>query len=444
MLVASFSPKTGSHFSERCSSGDTHLSSLQSALGIFVILGLAWLLSERRKDVVWSAIGKGVALQFIIALLLTKVPVIQHGLEALNGMVAALLNATRAGTSFVFGYVGGGDTPWTTTNPSATFVFAFQALPLILIISAIAALLFYWNIIPPVVRAFAWVLRRTIGVGGPAGIAVTMNIFVGMVEAPLVIRPYLRTETRSGLFIIMTAGMAMVAGTVMVLYATLLDGQIPNPIGQILTASIMAAPATIVIAFIMVPEDPALSAAAGDPTNVLLPPSPGNNMMSVITKATIDGLHIFANVVGMLIVLVALVAIANTFLTVLPDIGGTPITLQRVFGWLLSPMAWLLGIPWSDAPTAGGLLGTKMVLNELIAYSEMSKLPVDSMAERSRLIMTYALCGFANFSSIGITIGGIAAMAPERRPDIIEMAPKAMLAGSLATCLSGAVIGVLT
>lgn len=424
--------------------GDSKLSSLQSVLGIAVILGLAWLLSERRKDVVWSAIAKGVALQFVIALLLTKVPVIQRFLEALNGMVNALMAATRAGTSFVFGYVGGGDVPWTNTNPGANFVFAFQALPLILIISAISALLFYWNIIPPIVRAFAWILRRTIGVGGPAGIAVTMNIFVGMVEAPLVIRPYLRTETRSGLFIIMTAGMAMVAGTVMVLYATLLDGLIPNPIGQILTASIMAAPATIVIAFIIVPEDRAQLAAESDPTKVLLPPSPGNNMMSVITKATIDGLQIFANVIGMLIVLVALVAIANSILNVFPDVFGGPLTLQRMFGWVLSPLAWLLGIPWDQAPTAGGLLGTKMVLNELIAYSEMSKLPMDALSERSRLIMTYALCGFANFSSIGITIGGIAAMAPERRPDIIELAPKAMLAGSLATCLSGAVIGILS
>lgn len=413
-------------------------------MGVAVILGLAWLLSERRKDVAWPAIAKGVALQFAIALLLTKVPVIQRFLEALNGMVNALMAATRAGTSFVFGYVGGGDVPWTTVNPGSNFVFAFQALPLILIISAISALLFYWNIIPPLVRAFAWVLRRTIGVGGPAGIAVTMNIFVGMVEAPLVIRPYLRTETRSGLFIIMTAGMAMVAGTVMVLYATLLDGLIPNPIGQILTASIMAAPATIVIAFIIMPEDPAQLAAESDPTKVLLPPSPGNNMMSVITKATIDGLQIFANVVGMLIVLVALVAIANSILNIFPDVFGGPLTLQRAFGWVLSPLAWLLGIPWDQAPIAGGLLGTKMVLNELIAYSDMSKLPADALSERSRLIMTYALCGFANFSSIGITIGGIAAMVPERRPDIIELAPKAMLAGSLATCLSGAVIGILT
>jgi CNT family concentrative nucleoside transporter len=393
---------------------------------------------------VWSAIAKGIALQFVIALLLTKVPVIQRGLEALNGMVNALMAATRAGTSFVFGYVGGGDVPWTTVNPGSNFVFAFQALPLILIISALSGLLFYWNIIPPVVRAFAWMLRRTIGVGGPAGIAVTMNIFVGMVEAPLVIRPYLRTETRSGLFIIMTAGMAMVAGTVMVLYATLLDGLIPNPIGQILTASIMAAPATIVIAFIIIPEDPKLLSATSDPANILLPPSPGNNMMSVITKATIDGLQIFANVIGMLIVLVALVAVANSILNVFPDVFGGPLTLQRAFGWVLSPMAWLLGIPWDQAPTAGGLLGTKMVLNELIAYTDMSRLPAEVLSERSRMILTYALCGFANFSSIGISIGGIGAMAPERRPDIIELAPKAMLAGSLATCLSGAVIGILT
>lgn len=413
-------------------------------MGVAVILGLAWLLSERRRDVVWSAIAKGIALQFVLALLLTKVPVIQRGLQALNGLVNALTSATRAGTSFVFGYIGGGDVPWTTTNPGANFVFAFQALPLILVISALSALLFYWNIIPPVVRAFAWVLRRTIGVGGPAGIATTMNIFVGMVEAPLVIRPYLRTETRSGLFIIMTAGMAMAAGTVMVLYATLLDGLIPNPIGQILTASIMAAPATIVIAFIIMPEDPGVFAAGADPATVNLPPSPGNNMMSVITKATIDGLQIFANVIGMLIVLVALVSLANSILSILPNISGAPLTLQRAFGWLLSPMAWLLGIPWDEAPTAGALLGTKMVLNELIAYTDMSKLPAGELTERSRLIMTYALCGFANFSSIGITIGGIAAMAPERRPDIIELAPKAMLAGTLATCLSGAVIGILS
>lgn len=411
---------------------------------MFVLLGLAFAASERRRDILWSAVAKGVGLQFMLALILIKVPLVQSALEVLNRFVASLSVATRAGTSFVFGYIGGGDVPWVSNGTGSNFVFAFQSLPLILIISALSALLFYWNIIPPVVRAFAWLLRRTIGVGGPAGIATTMNIFVGMVEAPLVIRPYLRTETRAGLFVIMTAGMAMVAGTVMVLYATLLDGLIPNPIGQILTSSIMAAPATIVMAFIMVPEDPALIAGGRDPSDVVLPPPAGDNMMSVITKGTLDGVQILINVIAMLVVLVALVSLANSIIGLLPDVAGAPLTLQRMFGWVMSPIAWFLGIPWAEAPTAGGLLGTKTVLNELIAYTELSKLPHEDLSERSRLIMTYALCGFANFSSIGITIGGLAAMAPERRPDIVSLAPRTLISGTLATCLSGAVVGVLT
>ena len=424
--------------------GATKLSSFQSVLGVAALLGLAWFLSERRKAVVWSAVGKGLALQVVLALVFLKVPIVRRGLEALNGLVTALTEATRAGTSFVFGYIGGGEPPWVPSGTGSTFVFAFQSLPLILIISALSALLFYWNIIPPIVRALAWGLRRVIGVGGPAGIAVTMNIFVGMVEAPLVIKPYLRTETRAGLFVIMTAGMAMVAGTVMVLYATLLDGLIPNPIGQILTASIMAAPATIIVSLIMVPEDPALVGAGKDPSQVALPPRPDDNMMSVITKGTIDGVQILINVIAMLIVLVALVSLANAIIGVLPNVGGAPLTLQRMVGWIMSPVAWLLGVPWSESITAGSLLGTKTVLNELIAYTELSKLQAGELSERSRLIMTYALCGFANFSSIGITIGGIAAMAPERRPDIVSLAPKTLISGTIATCLSGAVIGVLT
>ncbi len=409
-----------------------------------VLLGLAWLASERRRDVDWRAVGKGVLLQFVFGLALIKMPIFQKALAALNNVVVSLSSATRAGTSFVFGYLGGGDVPWTNTGPGSSFVFAFQSLPLILVISALSALLFYWNIIPPVVRGFAWLLRRTIGVNGPAGIAVTMNIFVGMIEAPLVIKPYLRAETRAGLFIIMTAGMAMVAGTVMVLYATLLDGLIPNPIGQILTASIMAAPATIVISFIMVPEDPEAFIVNRDPSQVVLPPASGDNMMAVITRGTIDGVQILINVIAMLIVLVALVTLANNIIGALPDVGGAPLTLQRIFGWAMSPIAWLLGIPWSEAPTAGALLGTKAVLNELIAYTDLSKLPAGSLSDRSRLIMTYALCGFANFSSIGITIGGLTAMAPERRADIVSLAPRTLVSGTLATCMSGAVVGMLS
>ncbi len=386
----------------------------------------------------------GVLLQFAFGIALMKIPLFQRALEALNGVVISLTQATRAGTSFVFGYLGGGEVPWASTGAGSNFIFAFQSLPLILIISALSALLFYWNIIPPIVRGFAWILRRTIGVGGPAGIAVTMNIFVGNVEAPLVIKPYLKSETRAGLFVIMTAGMAMVAGTVMVLYATLLEGLIPNPIGQIITSSIMAAPATIVIAFIMVPEDPAILAAGRDPSDVMLPPPPGDTTMSVIARGTIDGVQILINVIAMLIVLVALVSLANSIIGVFPDVAGAPITLQRMFGWVMSPIALLMGIPVSEAFTAGSLLGTKTVLNELVAYTELSQLPPDALSERSRLIMTYALCGFANFSSVGITIGGLGAMAPERRDDIVALAPRALVSGTLATCLSAAVVGILS
>ena len=407
-------------------------------------MGLAWLFSERRSEIPWRAVGKGVALQFVLGLALIKVPLFQRALGAMNNAVTSLSDATRAGTSFVFGYLGGADVPWANTGAGSTFVFAFQALPLILVISALSSLLFYWNIIPPIVRGFAWLLRRTIGVDGPAGISVTMNIFVGMIEAPLVIRPYLLAETRAGLFVIMTAGMAMVAGTVMVLYATLLAGLIPNPIGQILTASIMAAPATIVIAFIMVPEDHEAFANSADPSDVVLPPPKGDNMMAVITRGTIDGIHILINVIAMLIVLVALVSLANSIIGLLPDVFGAPLTLQRVFGWVMSPLAWLIGIPWSEAPTAGALLGTKTVFNEMIAYTDLSKLPTDELSVRSRLIMTYALCGFANFGSVGIAIGSMCAMAPERRADIIVLAPRALVSGTLATCMSAAVVGILT
>jgi len=417
---------------------------MQSAFGLVVLLVLAWLASERRSAIVWRPVVFGIALQFVLALALIKIPVLQRGLAGLNGAVTGLAQATRDGTIFVFGYLGGGDMPWAETGPGSSFILAFQALPLILVISALSALLFYWNVIPPIVRGFAWVLRRTIGVDGPVGIATTMNIFVGMVEAPLVIRPYLRTESRAGLFVIMTGGMATVSGSVMVLYATMLDGVIPNPLGQILIASIMAAPAAIIISFIMVPEDPAARETAPDPSHVLLPPEPGENMMSVITRGTVDGVQLMINVISMLIVLVALVSLANQIIGVLPDIGGAPLTLQRMFGWVMSPIAWLMGIPWSEAPAAGSLLGTKVVLNELIAYSDLSKLPPDTLSPRSGLIMTYALCGFANFGALGIMIGGLSSMVPERRADIVALAPKTLISGTLATCVSAAVVGILT
>ncbi len=418
--------------------------SLQSAAGFAILLGLAWLMSERKGAVAWRTIGMGIALQVVLAIALLKIPLVQRFFALLNGAVDGLNAATRVGTTFVFGYLGGGEAPWMASGAGSSFVLAFQSLPLILVISALSALLFHWNIIQPVVRAFAWVLRKTMGLDGPAGVSAVMNVFVGMVEAPLVIRPYLRTETRAGLFVIMTAGMATVAGTVMVLYATMLDGVIPNPLGQILAASILATPAAVIASFIMVPEDSALLRTGSEVADVVLTSEPGDNMMSVLTRGIMDGMQLLIGVVAMLLVFVALVSLANQIIGVLPDLAGAPLTIQRIFGWVMSPLAWLLGIPWSEAPTAGALLGTKTVLNELIAYSDLSHLPPEMLSERSRLIMTYALCGFANFGSLGIMIGGLCAMVPERRAEILDLAPRTLISGTLATCLSGATIGALS
>jgi concentrative nucleoside transporter, CNT family len=419
------------------------LLSLQSALGICLIIGFAWAISENRKAVSWKAVGMGLALQIALAWPLLNLEAARSMFAGLNVAVNALDAATRQGTAFVFGYIGGADAPFVTKESASTFILGFQALPLILVISALSALLFHWKIIQPVVRGFAWILQRTIGVSGPAGVATAMSVFVGMTESPLVVRPYLRAESRAALFVIMTAGMATVSGTVMVLYATFLADIVPNALGQILTASILNAPAAIVAAYLMIPEDPKRAAISAGATQIGAS-EPGDTMMGVIARGTTDGIQLVINVIAMLIVLVALVTLANSIIGALPDVGGAPLTLQRVFGWAMAPLAFCLGLPWHEIATGGALLGTKAVLNELIAYIQMSQLPPDALSERSRLIMTYALCGFANFSSVGILIGGLGAMVPERKAEIIELAPKTLISGTLATCLTGAVVGLLT
>jgi concentrative nucleoside transporter, CNT family len=407
------------------------------------MIAFAWAISENRKHISWKAVGMGLSLQIALAWPLLNLEAARSVFGVLNSGVNALDAATREGTAFVFGYLGGAGAPFLLKDGASSFVLGFQALPLILVVSALSALLFHWGLIQPVVRAFAWMLRRTLGVSGPAGVATAMEVFVGMTESPLVVRPYLRSESRAALFVIMTAGMATVSGTVMVLYATFLKDIVPNALGQILTASIINAPAAIVAAYLMIPEDPARAASTSDGTTLIGGGEPGDNMMGVIARGTTEGVQLIINVIAMLIVLVALVSLANAIIGVLPDVAGAPLTLQRMFGWLMVPVAFCLGLPWAEIPTAGALLGTKTVLNELIAYIDMSRLPPETLSERSRLIMTYALCGFANFSSLGIAIGGLGAMVPERRAEIVELAPKALISGTLATCMTGAVVGLL-
>lgn len=415
----------------------------QSLLGILVFTGLAWVFSENRRRAPWKVAGVGLGLQLAIALVLLKVPVIQPLFLALNDVVIAVQDATRAGTSFVFGYIGGGPLPFEEPYPGAGFTLAFQALPLILVVSALSAVLFHWRILPAIVRGFAWLLEKTLGISGAGGFAVAANIFVGMVEAPLLVRPYMDRLSRSDLFMVMTAGMATIAGTMMVLYASVLGGVIDNALGHILTASLISAPAAVMTARLMVPEENAPFADTAGATNAFEIPRQYNSTMDAVTKGTTDGVGLLINVIAMLIVIVALVALANMILGLLPDMGGAALSLERLLGWIMTPFAWLLGVPWDQAQTAGQLLGVKIVLNEFIAYLDLVKLGDDALDPRSRMILIYALCGFANLGSLGIMIGGILAIAPDRRNDILTLAPRTILSGMLATFLTGCVIGIL-
>jgi CNT family concentrative nucleoside transporter len=420
---------------------------LQSAFGVLALLAIAWAFGENRRAVSLRQAAIGLFVTILTAVALIKLPFVAHAFGAINDAVGAISSASRAGTSFVFGYLGGGALPFDLKAPGADFILAFQALPVVLVMSVLTTLLFYWRVLPPVVRGMAWLLERTLGVGGAVGLSTAANIFLGMVEAPLFIRPYLAQLTRSELFLVMTGGMAGIAGTVLVLYATLLAPLIPDAAAHFVIASVLGAPAAILISLIMVPEisDTRTGGTLADPR--VAPGDPdmhASSTMDAIVKGTTAGLELLLNIVAMLIVLVALVYLANAILGLLPDAGGAGISLQRMLGYAMAPVCWLMGLPWPQAITAGGLMGVKTVLNELIAYVDLSKLGPDALDSRSRLIMLYAMCGFANFGSLGIMIGGLGTMAPERRDEINSLGLKSIVSGTLTTCLMGAIVGVLS
>jgi len=407
-----------------------------SLFGLLALVGIAWLISENRGLVKFKQVGAGLAVQLLLALFLLKVPYSTEVFALLNRAVLALQEATDSGTSFVFGYLGGGDLPFIEKNPGASFILAFRALPLILVVSALSSLLFYWRIMPFIVRIFSNLLRKSMKIGGALGVGTAANIFVGMIEAPLFVRPYLAYLTRSELFTIMACGMATIAGTVMVLYAAILRNVVPDAMGHILVASIISAPAAITVARIMVPEDG--HATEGD----IVPPRNACGAMDAITNGTGDGIKFLINITAMLVVLVALVHLVNQILTLLPFVGDQAITLERLFGYIMAPVVWLIGLPWREARIGGALMGTKTVMNEFLAYLQMSNLAPGTLSERSTMIMTYAMCGFANFGSLGIMIGGMGSMAPERRSEIVALGFRSIIAGTIATCMTGAVIGL--
>lgn len=396
---------------------------MQSILGIIVFLTIAWLLSEQKKQLPIKLILSGLGIQFIIAFL--------------NDLVLALVEATSQGTRFVFGYIGGADSPFLSSDSGSTFILAFQALPLVVVISAISAVLFYWRILPFIVKLISLLLQRTMGLSGSVSLGCPVNIFIGMVEAPLIIKEYLKQLSRSELFIIMTTGMATIAGTVMVLYASILAPIIPDILGHILIASIISAPAAILIAKIMVPEES--ETQSSELVEIIIH---DHSTMDAITRGTMEGIKLLINIIAMLLVLVALVSLVNQLLALIPGFKDA-LSLQLILGYLLAPIAWLLGIPWSEAISAGNLLGTKIILNEFLAYLQLVQQPVDTLSDSSKLIMTYALCGFANFGSLGIMIGGMTTMVPERRNDIISLGMRSIVSGNLATFMTAAVISLI-
>ncbi|MCP4699131.1 MAG: nucleoside:proton symporter [Gammaproteobacteria bacterium] len=408
----------------------------QGFLGLLIFPAIAWAFSENRRKVLLKAALIALAVQVALAGILLKFPYLQEIFQQLNKAVLAIQEATAKGTSFVFGYLGGGPAPFEMQSPGSDFILAFRALPLLLVISALSALLFYWRILPYLIRGFSWLLQKVMRIGGALGLVAAANIFVGMTEAPLFIRPYLKELTHSELFGVMVCGMATIAGTMLAVYVSILGPVIPDIAGHLLIASVISVPAAISMALLMVPETGKSTAGS------LIPSQQADSAMDAVTKGALDGIQLLLNIIAMLVVFVALVHLANQFLGLLPDIGGEPVNLQRILGVIMAPAVWLMGIPWAEAHTAGALMGTKTVLNEFIAYLNLAQLPEGTLSARSNLIMTYALCGFANLGSLGIMIGGLGTLAPERRGEIVALGMKSIVAGTLATCMTGVLAGL--
>lgn len=411
-------------------------------LSLYVLLALA--LSEGWRRVDWRIIPTGIIAQLLLALLALKVPPVQYALELANYGVSHLINAVTAGTTFVFGFLGAPHDlvtqpsyPFDVTNPAGTFVFAFQILPVILVVTVLSTLLWHLGIMQVMVGGFSFLLRRTLRVGGAVGMASAASVFLGTVEAPALIQHYLDRMSRGELMIVLTAVMSTVAGSVMLVYAIMLSELVDNAIGHLLTASVISAPAAIMIARIMVPD------TTKTDNEDLEEESDYSSVMDAIAQGTADGTRIMVNVGTMLIVFIALIAMINGVLGLLPDLFGDPVTLQRIFGFLFAPLALMMGIPFADCLTAGSLLGTKTVLNEFVAYGELMNLPEGTLSERSSVILTYGLCSFANFGTVGIVIGGVGGLCPERRGEIIELSTKALIAATLATGMTAAVVAIL-
>jgi concentrative nucleoside transporter, CNT family len=419
----------------------------QSLMGLAAIPLIAWAISEKRGAIAPARLVRilaaGIGLQVLIAGLMLNVPAARIAFNWADSMIAALQSATAAGMRLVFGYLAGGPAPYDTVRPETSFILAFQALPLILVISSLSKLLYHWGVLQRIVYAIGWVLQRSLGVTGPVGTSAAANVFVGMVEAPLLVRPYLAAMSRGGLFATMTVGMAGVAGTVLALYATILEPLLPGAAGHLIVASVISVPAGLMLAELMVPDPAPPPGDLQQAADIVIEDAP-HSSIDAVAQGTREGIELLVNVTAMLVVMVALVALANQLVGFVTAPFGARLTVEQMLGWVFAPLAWLLGIPWAECGKAGSLLGIKTVLNELIAYLQLGQIPADALSERSRLILTYALCGFANFGSLGIMIGGMVAMVPARRAEIVSLGAKTLVSGTLATMMTAAVVGAMT
>ena len=411
---------------------------VQGLIGIVVLLAIAWLFSERRREVRYGQAAIGLAVQVALAFLLLQVPVVRDGLLTLNHIVYAMEAATAAGTKMMFGFLGGDMPPFALAEGQTSMapIFAFRILPQILLFSVVVALLWHWRVLPWLIRGFAWVLKKTLGLGGAVGVAAASSVFLGMVESPLVIRAYLMRLSRAEFFMVLVCGMSTVAGSIMVLYATVLAPVVEGALGHVLIASVINVVGAILVARILVPEQTATAVEeAADSLRY-------DSVMDAISRGTMDGLRLVANIGSMVVVLVSLVALGNYVLNAI-TLFDAPLALERITGWIFAPVAWLMGVPWAEASTAGALLGTKVILNELVAYLQFADTG-EALSMQTRMILTYALCGFANFGSLGILIGGVGALVPDRRGELLRLGPRALMAGTLVACLTGAIAGLVT
>ncbi|MDI3307502.1 MAG: nucleoside transporter C-terminal domain-containing protein [Acetobacteraceae bacterium] len=409
------------------------LLQFQALLGLSLLCLLAWILGGCRRGVRLRVVVAGVGGQLLVAAALLHVPPLRAGFAAVGDAVEALARAARAGTTLVFGYLGGGPLPFQEVTPGSSFILFFQALPLILVVGALSAVLYHWRILPAVVAVLARGLEWLFGLSGACNLSVAANVFVGMVEAPLLIRPWLGRLTRAELFVVMVAGLATISGNMLVVYASMIAPVVPDAAGQLLTASLVSAPGAILAALLMLPGEGTRAAADGPAPRLY------DSTMDAVVRGTADGLSLMLGIMASLIVFVALVALLNGMLEPL-----TGLTLQRLAGWVFWPLAWAMGVPAEEAATVARLLGVKVVVNEFVSYLELATSGGAGLSERSRVILAYALCGFTNFGSVGIMVTGMAGMCPERRAEIISLGLPSLVAASIACCMAGATVGVLT